>query len=86
MFKAFWLPASNYHPASTPRRQIKSLSLGSTGGDGERELAMARWGLVPFWKKEMPKVPHINVRAETVHKLPLFHEAFAKRRDRQDRS
>jgi putative SOS response-associated peptidase YedK len=26
------------------------------------------------------KVPHINARAETVHNLPLFWEAFAKRR------
>jgi putative SOS response-associated peptidase YedK len=26
--------------------------------------------------KEKPKVPHINARAETVHKLPLFREAF----------
>ena len=30
--------------------------------------------------KAKPKVPHINARAETVHKLPLFREAFAKRR------
>ena len=30
--------------------------------------------------KEKPKVPHINARAETVHTLPLFREAFAKRR------
>ena len=28
----------------------------------------------------MPKIPHINARAETVHKKPLFREAFAKRR------
>ena len=48
--------------------------------DGTRELVMARWGLTPFWMKEKPKVPHINARAETVHKLPLFREAFAKRR------
>jgi putative SOS response-associated peptidase YedK len=41
---------------------------------------MARWGLVPFWMKELPRVPHINARAETVHKLPLFRETFAKRR------
>ena len=41
---------------------------------------MARWGLVPWWSKEMPKVPHINARAETVHEKPLFREAFAKRR------
>jgi putative SOS response-associated peptidase YedK len=35
---------------------------------------MTRWGLVPFWMKEKPKVPHINARAETVHKLPRFEE------------
>lgn len=45
-----------------------------------REAAMARWGLIPFWMKDKPKVPHINARAETVEKLPLFREAFAKRR------
>jgi putative SOS response-associated peptidase YedK len=41
---------------------------------------MVRWGLVPWWMKELPKVPHINARCETVHKLPLFRDAFAKRR------
>ena len=41
---------------------------------------MARWGLIPGWMKEKPKIPHINARAETVHKLPLFREAFARRR------
>jgi putative SOS response-associated peptidase YedK len=30
--------------------------------------------------KEKPRVPHIDARAETVHKLPLFREGFAKRR------
>jgi hypothetical protein len=40
---------------------------------------MARSGLIPFWMKEKPKVPHINARAETVDRLPLFREAFAKR-------
>ena len=48
--------------------------------DGERELTMARWGLIPFWMKDKPKVPHINAPAETVYKLPLFREAFANRR------
>ena len=41
--------------------------LGTSGGE-------------PFWMKEKPKAPHINARAETVHKLPLFREGFAKRR------
>ena len=48
--------------------------------DGERELAHGPLGLIPFWMKEKPRVPHINARAETVHKLPFFREAFAKRR------
>jgi len=38
--------------------------------DRERERTMARWGLIPFWTKENPKVPHINARAETVDKQP----------------
>jgi putative SOS response-associated peptidase YedK len=48
--------------------------------DGTREVVMARWGLIPFWMKEKPKVPHINARAETVDKQPLFRRAFAQRR------
>jgi putative SOS response-associated peptidase YedK len=40
--------------------------------DGTRELTLARWGLVPFWMKALPKVPHINARMETVSKLPYF--------------
>lgn len=43
-------------------------------GDGERELVMARWGLIPFWMKEKPKVPHINAWAETVHCGMVAHE------------
>jgi putative SOS response-associated peptidase YedK len=39
--------------------------------DGEREVVLARWGLIPFWMKEKPKVPHINARAETAEKLPV---------------
>jgi putative SOS response-associated peptidase YedK len=48
--------------------------------DNERELAMARWGLVPWWSKEIPKIPHINARAEMIDKNRLFREAFLKRR------
>jgi putative SOS response-associated peptidase YedK len=29
--------------------------------------------------KAIPKVPHINARAETVDRLPMFREAFQKR-------
>ncbi len=31
-------------------------------------------------EREAPKIPHINARAETVHKVPVFREAVPKRR------
>lgn len=49
--------------------------------DGHRRLAMVRWGLVPFWAKDI-KIGYkmINARAETVHEKPAFRTAFKKRR------
>ena len=76
LFKAQRLPNSNfplrYNVAPTDQIPIVRID----PRDGEREVVMARWGLIPFWMKEKPKVPHINARAETVHKLPLFREAL----------
>ena len=78
LFKAQRLPKSNfplrYNVAPTDQIPIVRID----PRDGEREVVMARWGLIPFWMKEKPKVPHINARAETVHKLPLFREGFCE--------
>jgi putative SOS response-associated peptidase YedK len=73
------LPESNFPPRYNiaPTQDIPIVRRAK---DGERELVVARWGLIPFWMKEKPKQPHINARAETVHKTPLFREAFEKRR------
>jgi putative SOS response-associated peptidase YedK len=80
LFHAQRLPQSNFPPRYNiaPTDQIPIIRVDPR--DRTRELAMARWGLVPWWSKEIPKVPHINARAETVHKLRMFKEAFAKRR------
>jgi len=80
LFRAARIPRLNFPPRYNiaPTDQIPIVRIDPR--DGERERVMARWGLIPFWMKEKPKVPHINARAETVHKLPLFREAFAKRR------
>src|SRR5918996_6212180 len=80
LFKPKRLPQSNSPPRYNiaPTDQISIIRIDPR--DGERELVMARWGLVPWFSKTMPKVPHINARAETVHEKPLFREAFAKRR------
>ncbi len=45
------------------------------------ELAMLRWGLVPFWAKD-PSIGNrmINARSETVAEKPSFRSAYKKRR------
>ena len=80
IFRAERLPNSNFPPRYNiaPTDPIPIIRVDPR--DGERELVMARWGLVPWWMKEMPKIPHINARAETVHEKPLFKEALQKRR------
>jgi len=49
--------------------------------DGNRELAMLRWGLIPAWAKD-DKIANktIKARAETVATAPAFRAAFKKRR------
>jgi putative SOS response-associated peptidase YedK len=47
----------------------------------ERQLRVARWGLVPSWAKD-PKIGSrmINARWENAAEKPAFRSAFAKRR------
>jgi putative SOS response-associated peptidase YedK len=48
---------------------------------GERECVLARWGLVPFWAKELKFGNRcINARAETVATTPAFKAAYKARR------
>ena len=48
---------------------------------GAREFALLRWGLVPFWAKDV-KIGYstINARAEEAATKPAFREALRKRR------
>lgn len=49
--------------------------------DGERAIAPMRWGLVPFWAKDLKIGSRmINARSETAADKPAFRRAFAKRR------
>src|SRR5205085_1261989 len=44
-------------------------------------LEYLKWGLIPNWEEDLRSgVKRINARAETIHKLPSFREAFKKRR------
>jgi putative SOS response-associated peptidase YedK len=47
---------------------------------GERSLDLARWGLVPYWAKDI-KVgfANINAKAEGIENRPAFRDAFLRR-------
>ena len=49
--------------------------------DGGRDIAMARWKLVPFWSKTREtEYNTINAKAETVKKAASYRDPFKKRR------
>ena len=53
----------------------------STRENGGRELVLLRWGLVPFWAKDIAGgYKMINARAETIAEKPAFRHAFQQRR------
>lgn len=65
---------ANYNVAPTSAVPIVRLD------DQQRAVAMARWGLVPSWAKEIRPKPLINARAETVSEKPAFQSSFRRRR------
>src|SRR5438477_12805718 len=49
--------------------------------DGGRRLEVMRWGLIPYWAKDIKiGFSTINARAEEVDTKPAFREAFQRRR------
>jgi putative SOS response-associated peptidase YedK len=50
-------------------------------GSSLRELSIARWGLIPFWAKDVKiGARFINARSETASDKPAFRVAFKMRR------
>jgi putative SOS response-associated peptidase YedK len=66
-----------YNVAPTQEVPVVRLTRDGT----ERELIMARWGLVPFWADDL-KIGNrlINARRESVHTMRPFREAYQRRR------
>jgi putative SOS response-associated peptidase YedK len=61
-----------------PTQQAPVVRVSKEGG---RELAMLRWGLVPYWAKDLAVgTKMINARAEGVETRPAFRAALEKRR------
>ncbi len=73
------MPDADYNVAPTTHQPIIRQSRES----GDRELILARWGLVPFFTKDLKEVKGlstINARSETITKAPTWREPFKKRR------
>ena len=72
-------------PALAPRYNIAPTqpvaAVRQRPGNGGRELALLRWGLIPLWAKD-PGIGSrmINARSETVAHKPAFRAAFRRRR------
>jgi putative SOS response-associated peptidase YedK len=55
--------------------------IGEVSESAQRQLRVVRWGLVPYWAKDVKIGSRmINARAETVAEKPAFRRAFGKRR------
>ena len=71
-------------PAWPPRYNIAPTQLAPIvrmAGKGGREMAIARWGLIPSWAKDMAMGARMNnARAETVADKPAFRAAYRRRR------
>ncbi len=71
-------------PALAPRYNVaptQNVAAVRQAASGDLEFVALRWGLVPFWAKELSVGARmINARSETVREKPSFRTAFKKRR------
>ncbi len=73
------MPAADYNVAPTTHQPI----IRQSRGRGDRELILARWGLVPFFTKDLKEIKGlstINARAETIATSRTWREPMKKRR------
>ncbi len=73
------MPDADYNVAPTTHQPI----IRQSRETGDRELILARWGLVPFFTKDIKDIKGlstINARSETITKAPTWREPFKKRR------
>lgn len=75
----YGLDTATHYDASynvAPSQDILAVTADATG----RHADLYRWGLVPFWAKEIGKYSTINARAETVASKPVYRAAFKAHR------
>jgi putative SOS response-associated peptidase YedK len=68
-----------FRRATTSRRPIRSRR--SHPETKVRTLDMLRWGMVPYWAKDLKIGASMsNAKRETITEKPAFREAFERRR------
>ena len=84
IYTLYTLPVSTQRLDPQPRYNgapTQDFALCRLDENGTRTMAALRWGLVPFWAKDVKIGARlINARAETVHEKPAFRSAFRARR------
>jgi putative SOS response-associated peptidase YedK len=73
------MPDADYNIAPTTHQPI----IRESRDTGEREIVLARWGLIPFFTttlSEIKGLSTINARAETIATSKTWREPFRKRR------
>ena len=64
-----------------PTQLIAVVAEKAEGGEMHRRLEPVKWGLVPFWVKDITTFkPFFNTRTETIAEKPSFKAAFTRRR------
>ena len=74
-------PTPNFPPSwnAAPTDQLPVVRFDAKAG--ERSLDVLRWGLVPYWAKDIEAgFANINTKAEGYRELAAFREAFERRR------
>ena len=64
-----------------PTQLVAVVAEKAEGGEIQRHLEPVKWGLVPFWVKDITTFkPFFNTRVETIAEKPSFKAAFTRRR------
>ena len=74
-------PLPNLEPTWNMAPTMDAPVVGLHRESGERHLDVLKWGLVPYFTKDLKKARKpINARSETIARSGMFRAAFAERR------
>ena len=78
----FGIRRSGWQPAFKPSYNVAPThNVAVVTNEGERQIEFQRWGLIPFWAKDMKSGSKmINARSETLQSSGAFKHAFKRRR------